>query len=95
MINKIFISFLIYAYFFCGLGNTCFRINSDGIKQLNIIPLFTEGIIGPIRSLFLLLTYGNVSGAITYLVWIFTSLSNIFGSSLFVFYISKLIENNF
>jgi hypothetical protein len=95
MINKIFISFLIYAYFFCGLGNTCFRMNANGIKQFNILPLFTEGLIGPIRSLFLLVTYGNVSGAIMYLFWISTSLSNIFGASLFVFYISKLVQNNF
>ncbi len=58
MLNKIFIAFLIYTYFFCGLGNTCFRINSDGIKQFSLLPLFTEGIIGPIRSLVLLIYYG-------------------------------------
>ena len=49
------ISFILYLIFFCRLGNTCYRINSNGNKVFNIIPLFTEGIFGPFRTLYLTL----------------------------------------
>ena len=39
------ISFAIYAFFFCNLGNTCYRINFLGIKQFNFLPLITEGFL--------------------------------------------------
>lgn len=93
--NKIIIAFVIYTYFFCNLGNTCLRLNENGIKQFSLIPLFSEGIIGPIRSLILLIYYGNLIDIGKYLLWIFTSLSNIFGAIIFVYYINKIFSNNF
>jgi hypothetical protein len=86
MLYRLFIAFLIYAYFFCNLGNTCYRVNSDGIKIFNILPLFTEGIIGPIRSSFLLLFYNGPYAFSIYVFDLLFSLHNIYGSFLLVNY---------
>ena len=94
MLTRLIISFLIYSYFFCNLGNTCYRMNSDGIKIFNIIPLFTEGIIGPIRSAILLLTY---SGPYSFFIYIFDllfSLHNIYGAFLLVSYLYFIYKKN-
>jgi hypothetical protein len=47
------IGFVIYTLSFCSLGNTCYRIGSDGLKHIRILPLFTEGFIYPFRTIFL------------------------------------------
>lgn len=47
------IGFLIYTLSFCWIGNTCYRIGSDGLKHIRILPLFTEGFIYPFRTIFL------------------------------------------
>ena len=51
------IGIIIYIYFFINLGNTVYRIDSNNIKTFNFLPLVTEGIIGPLRSIILLLIY--------------------------------------
>jgi len=95
MYEKFIIAFLIYSYSFCNLGNTCLRIDSTGEKVFNIIPLFTEGIYGPIRSAYLLLTHSYFSSFFAYVLDCFTSLHNIFGALFFVFYLAYIFERNY
>ena len=95
MYEKFIIAFLIYTYSFCNLGNTCLRIDSSGEKVFNIIPLFTEGIYGPIRSAYLLLTQSYLTSFFEYVFDCFSSLHNIFGALIFVFYISHIYEKNY
>lgn len=95
MYEKFIISFLIYSYSFCNLGNTCLRIDSTGEKVFNILPLFTEGIYGPIRSAYLLLTHSYFISFFEYVFDCFTSLHNIFGALILVFYISYIFEKNY
>ena len=95
MYKKILLAFLIYSYFFCNLGNTCFRINSDNVKVFSIIPLFTEGLYGPIRSALLLLFYNGFPEFLFYVFDSFTHLHNIYGALLFVFYGCAIFELNF
>ena len=85
---------IIYSYFFYKLGNTLSRINSDGIKVFSIIPLLTEGIIGPIRSFFLLLFHGNLFDCLNYLWLELFRLSNPFSVIIFIYYIHKIIKRN-
>jgi hypothetical protein len=91
---KILLAFLIYCYFFCSLGNTCYRIDSFGIKRIQLSPLITEGIFGHLRSLYLALIHNSVKSFFIYLYDVFFSLHNIFGALIFVFYISILISKN-
>jgi hypothetical protein len=90
----IIISFLIYSIFFCRLGNTCFRIDSMGVERFNLIPLLTEGFIGPIRSLFLLLFNGNFWGTIQYISFESTNLANPFFTFLIVNSLYDLLKKN-
>ena len=85
---------VIYTYFFYKLGNTLFRTNSEGIKVFSIIPLITEGIIGPIRSFFLLLFHGNFFDCLNYLWLELFRLSNPFSVIIFIYYIHKIIKRN-
>jgi len=95
MIFQLLIAFFIYAISFCMMENTIYRINSNGVKQLSILPLFTEGIIGPIRSLYLSLKYNGIKSLICYMMYLILHLNNMFGSTFFVFYILAIIDNNF
>ena len=88
--NKLLLAFTIYTISFCNLGNTCYRINSDNIKVFNIIPLFTEGIWGPIRSTYLLFIHDGLYNSVSYIISNLLSLHNIFGAYLFVMYITNL-----
>ena len=90
----IIISFLIYAIFFCRLGNTCFRIDSMGVQRFSLIPLITEGFIGPIRSLFLLIFNGNIWGAFKYFSFETTNLANPFATFLIVNGFYNLLKKN-
>ena len=85
---------MIYSIFFCRLGNTCFRIDSKGIERFSLIPLFTEGFIGPIRSLFLLIFNGNLWGAFEYFSFETTNLANPFTTFLIVRSIYSLLKKN-
>ena len=89
------ISSMIYSYFFYKLGNTIFRINQFNEVSFNIIPLFTEGFIGPIRSLFLLIRYNGIVPALTFIKFKFFRLSNPYSALFFFYYINKIIEINF
>lgn len=91
---KILISFFIYSFFFFKLGNTLIREDSIGNKNFSLKPLFTEGIFGPIRSLFLIIIHSNLSTAFKYLTHEFFRLSNPISAYIFVNYISKVISYN-
>ena len=94
-IVKIILSFIIYTYFFCITGNTCYRINEYGHKAITIIPLFTEGIFGHFRSLYLSLKYISFDAFLNYIYNLVFSLNNIFGALILVFYIATIIKINF
>ncbi len=63
---KLLINFLIwftiYSHAFTSLSNTTYRTDSTGKVVYSLIPMFNEGFIGPIRTLYLLLEAGNLSG---------------------------------
>lgn len=88
------ISFLIYSYFFCKLGNTCFRKNSEGVEKFSFEPLFTEGIIGPIRTIYLLLTNGTYKQTYKYLNFELKNLANPIGAFLLVSHIDIVLKHN-
>ena len=52
---KIILSIIIYTLSFYNLGNTLLRTNAIGNKTFTIIPLFTEGFYGPIRTFFFII----------------------------------------
>jgi hypothetical protein len=86
---KLLISFLIYSYFFCSMENTCYRNNT-----FSLVPLFTEGIYGPIRSAYLLLVNDSINIFFEYVIYTLLNLNNIFGSLFFVFYIDLIFKYN-
>ena len=88
------ISFLIYSYFFCKLGNTCFRKNSEGVEKFSFEPLFTEGIIGPIRTIYLILTNGTYKQTYKYLNFELKNLANPIGAFLLVRHIDIVLKHN-
>ena len=71
------------------MENTCYRNNT-----FSLVPLFTEGIYGPIRSAYLLLINDSVEIFFEYVFYTLLNLNNIFGSLLFVFYIDLIFKNN-
>jgi hypothetical protein len=86
---KIFIAFIIYSYFFCSMENTCYRNDS-----FSLVPLFTVGLYGPIKSAYLLLIHDNFLTFIEYIFYILFSLNNIFGAVIFVYYIHYVLKIN-
>ena len=84
----------IYTYFFYNLGNTLIRTNSEGNKIFSLIPLITEGIIGPIRSFLLLLYYGKIIDCLRFLWFELFRLSNPFSVIIFIYYIYNVIKRN-
>jgi hypothetical protein len=57
---NLLIGFIIYSHAFTALGNTTYRANSSGQIVFSLIPMFTEGFIGPIRTLYLVLSQGQI-----------------------------------
>ena len=88
------IGIIIYIYFFINLGNTVYRIDSNNIKTFNFLPLVTEGIIGPLRSIILLLIYKGFIPCINYLEYEFSNLSNPFSAIFFSYYMYNIISFN-
>jgi len=95
MIFQLLIAFFIYAISFCMMENTINRIDSNGIKQFSVIPIFTEGLIGPVRTLYLSLRYHGLNAFLCNIMYLFVNLNNMFGSTFFAFYILSVLENNF
>ncbi len=64
MVIKLLINFLIffiiYSHEFTLLGNTTYRVNSTGKVVYSLVPMFTEGFIGPIRSLYIMVIQGQI-----------------------------------
>lgn len=57
---NLLIFLIIYSHAFTSLGNTTYRINSSGQVVYSLIPMFTEGFIGPLRTLYLLVNQGQI-----------------------------------
>ena len=57
---NLLIGFIIYSHAFTSLGNTTYRANSSGQIVFSLIPMFSEGFIGPIRTLYLVLSQGQI-----------------------------------
>jgi hypothetical protein len=94
IIKIIIVSFIIYTFFFCNIGNTCYRINSKGIKTLNILPLFTEGFIGPFRTLFIILSQEGLWKAIKYFQYEAYNLTNPISTFMFIYGIHNVLHQN-
>lgn len=64
MVIKILINFLIfftiYSHGFTSLGNTTYRVDSTGQVVYSLIPMFTEGFVGPLRSLYIMGIQGQI-----------------------------------
>ncbi len=64
MVIKLLINFLIfitiYSHYFTSLGNTTYRVNSTGKVVYSLVPMFTEGFIGPLRSLYIIALQGQI-----------------------------------
>jgi len=88
-INLFLTAFGIYSYFFCSMENVIYREN-----RFSLVPLFTEGIYGPIRSAYLLLRHDSIQTFIEYVFYTLLNLNNIFGALLFVFYMDLILKIN-
>ena len=62
-------------------------------KSFSILPLFTEGFIGPIRTLILLLYYGNIISCLKFIWFELFRLSNPFSAYFFIYYLNKIFKN--
>ena len=90
----VIIAFLIYLLFFINLENCIHRTNSDGLKEWKLSLIFTEGFIGPIRSLFLLIIHSDLKSILYFLKFELFRLSNPFSALFFTYYISNIIKAN-
>ena len=67
--------FILYLYNFYKLGNTIFRTDSNGIKVFSPLSIM-ESFIGPIRSLFILITYQDFNAFLYYLQFELTNIAS-------------------
>ena len=93
IIKIILISLVIYIFFFCRNGNSCFKINSDGNKIFNIIPILS-GFFRPLKKLYLTFINDGLFKSIKYFNVESYNLANPFAVFIFVFGIFKIIEQN-
>lgn len=70
--------FIIYSYNFYNLGNTIYRLNEVGEYKFSLVPLFTVGIYGPIKTLLMLLYLLEFRIFINYFIFEITNNSNLF-----------------
>ena len=70
--------FFIYSFNFYNLGNTIYRINETGNYSFSLIPLFTVGIFGPIKTLFMLIYLNEFNIFFNYLLFEMTNFANLF-----------------
>lgn len=92
LIIFIILFFLLYGYGFYKLGNTLYRINSSNTYSFNILPLFTEGFIGPLRTIYHIIFYNNLDGLPEYLWFILTDFSSPYAVIIFLTIIYKLFK---
>ena len=88
------IAFLIYLIFFISLENCIHRTNSDGNKEWKPILILTEGFIGPIRSLFLLVVHSDLKSILQFVKFELFRLSNPLSALFFTYYVSNIIKAN-
>ena len=91
---KLLLSFIIYTLFFYQLGNTIVRTNHNGQKNFSLLPLFTEGIFGPIRTFFILIKNCSFIDVIKYIKFELFRLSNPLSAYIFINYIFFIVKKN-
>ena len=93
MVIKYLINFLIfftiYAHGFASLGNTTYRINSTGNEVYSLAPMFTVGFIGPIRTLWILATQGQIFSFFNLAFEFVTNFWSPYAVILFVYLLNK------
>lgn len=52
-------AFSVYVYSFYNLGNTCYRMDGEGKYHFHPLSLFTEGFIGPLRTIYYCFQYNG------------------------------------
>ena len=57
------IGVVIYIGSICSMENTCHRVRSDGNKYWDFSVLWTEGLVGPLRTTWIALTEANFGAA--------------------------------
>jgi hypothetical protein len=82
--------FLIYGYSFNNLGNSLHRKNAEGNVVFSIEPLFTEGFIGPVRTVYQGFRYTDNGFYLLFLM--LTSLWSPYAVLLLVYFISLIIN---
>ena len=83
------IFFTIYSHAFTSLGNTTYRINSQGIEVYSLIPMFTEGFYGPIRTLILFLSNNYYLEFVKFIWVMMSNFWSPYSVILFVYLINK------
>jgi hypothetical protein len=86
---NLIIFFIIYLHAFTSLGNTTYRINESGQVVFSLIPMFTEGFVGPIRTLYLCLAHGPTINFIRMLCVFLINFWSPYAVILFVYLINK------
>jgi hypothetical protein len=87
---NLLIGFIIYSHAFTSLGNTTYRVNSSGQIEFSLIPMFTEGFIGPVRTLYLVLYQGQI---FNFLNLSFEFVTNLWSPYAVIFFIYLLNKN--
>lgn len=84
---------IIYGLSFYLLGNTLYRADSSGKKIFSLSPLFTEGFVGPLRSLYIMASTGNFYGFVHLLVVFITNFWSPYGVILFLYIVDFNLTN--
>ena len=92
--NNLLVSFFIYSYFFTSLGNTVFRKDENNELQFSIIPLFTAGFTGPIKTIYNLVSVGEYDILYEYLLFESYNLANPMTAYCFTCFIDNLLKSN-
>jgi|LauGreDrversion4_2_1035121.scaffolds.fasta_scaffold02797_3 hypothetical protein len=83
------IFFTIYSHEFTSLGNTTYRVNSIGKVVYSLVPMFTEGFIGPLRSLYLMAIHGQIFSFLKLVFEFATNFWSPYSVIIFVYLLNK------
>ncbi len=93
-IKIIVISFIIYTFFYCKLGNVCYRINSQGVATINILSIFTNGFIDPFKTLFSIFSKEGLWKAIKFFQYEAYNFTNPISTFMFVYGVHNVLHQN-
>lgn len=93
-IKIIIISFIIYTFFYCKLGDTCYIINSQGVKTFNFLSLFINGFIDPFKTLFKIFSTEGLWKAIQFFQYEAYNFTNPISTFMFVYGVHNVLNQN-